>query len=74
MAHMDVDVCKITKCQDVEILGVINNKDQKLEVPKVTQCQKVEVKVAVEFDKVKQNTGIGIHKKLPYISGPSGWI
>ncbi|KAI3912925.1 hypothetical protein MKW98_008337, partial [Papaver atlanticum] len=49
--------CKITEYQDVEILDVINNKDQKSKVIEVTQCRKVRV----EFDKV---TGIGFHKSF----------
>ncbi|RZC44892.1 hypothetical protein C5167_037838 [Papaver somniferum] len=51
---MDVGVCKITECQDVEILDVINNKDQKSEVAEVAQCRKVGVK----FNKVKLKTQI----------------
>ncbi|KAI3870970.1 hypothetical protein MKX03_029376 [Papaver bracteatum] len=58
---MDVDVCKINECQDVEILDVISNQDQKYEV---TKCQKVEMKVKLEFDKVKKRKGIRTHKSF----------
>ncbi|KAI3867960.1 hypothetical protein MKX03_035176 [Papaver bracteatum] len=58
---MDVNVCKINECQDVEISDVISNQYQKYEV---TKCQKVEMKVKLEFDKVKQKTGIRTHKSF----------
>ncbi|KAI3867101.1 hypothetical protein MKW92_018968 [Papaver armeniacum] len=69
---MDVDVCKTIECQDVEILDVINNKDQNFEVAEVAECQKVEV----ESDKIKidvapknklllnEKAGIRIHKSF----------
>ncbi|KAI3960937.1 hypothetical protein MKW98_019138, partial [Papaver atlanticum] len=57
---MDVDVCRFTECQDVEILDVINKKDQKSEVVEVTQCRKV----GLEFDKVNQKTGLRTNKSF----------
>ncbi|KAI3872373.1 hypothetical protein MKW92_000682 [Papaver armeniacum] len=56
---MDVGVCKILECQDVDILDVINNKDQKSKFFEVTQCRKV----GVEFNKVKSRQ-IGTHKSF----------
>ncbi|KAI3908783.1 hypothetical protein MKW98_029333 [Papaver atlanticum] len=72
LSNMDVDVCKSTECEDVEILDVINNKDQKFEVVEVAECQKVEV----ESDKIKidvapknklllnEKAGIRIHESF----------
>ncbi|KAI3917852.1 hypothetical protein MKW92_020188 [Papaver armeniacum] len=42
----------------LEILDVINNRDQKSKVTEFTKCQKVEMKVKVESDNLKSKIRI----------------